>query len=104
MGKRSDIEQLTNILSVALRHKIGSIVNKDEFYSVKYAKDADLLIHEALKLSARQNWNKENKKIIRSKLRKKLFLELQKKDFLDNAKFDIMDNEIDTALQRLDLV
>lgn len=33
MEKKKDINELTNLMSKALRHKIGSIVNKDEFYA-----------------------------------------------------------------------
>jgi len=30
MGKNSDIDQLTNLMTKSLRHKIGSIVNQDK--------------------------------------------------------------------------
>ena len=43
MGKNKDICELTNILAKALRHRIGAIVNSDELYAQKYARDADIL-------------------------------------------------------------
>ena len=91
MGKRSDIEQLTNLMSRALRHKIGSIVNKDDFYAAKYAKDSDNIMKEAEKVKERWNWNLEDKNKIKEKLKKKLFNELQEKDFLNDEKFDLID-------------
>ncbi len=104
MGKKSDIEQLTNIMSKALRHKIGSIVNKDDFYAEKYAKDAENIMKEAEKVSERQNWNMEDKLKIKEELRKKLLKELKEKDFLDNKKFEIMDEEMENALKGLGMV
>jgi len=43
MSKSKIIEELTNLLVVALRHKIGSIVNENEIYAQKYAKDVEVL-------------------------------------------------------------
>jgi len=103
MGKKDDIEQLTNLLSRALRHKIGSIVNENEVYASKYARDAEHIMNEAEKMSTRQNWNNNDKEKIREKLRTKLKKELAEKDFLDNKKFDMMDKEIEHALVSLDL-
>lgn len=99
MGKKDDIDQLTNILSRALRHKIGSIVNKDEFYAEKYAKDSEHLLKEAEKVFERRNWNRNDKVMIKEELRKKLFKELEEKDFLDEKKFDIMDREMESILK-----
>ena len=42
MGKKRDIDELTNILAAALRHKIGSMVNKDEIYAQKYDKEFEV--------------------------------------------------------------
>lgn len=98
MGKKSDIEQLTNLMSKALRHKIGSIVNENEIYAAKYARDAENIMKEAEKVIDRQNWNKHDRKKLKEKLRKKLERELEEKDFLDNKKFEIMDKEINKAL------
>lgn len=104
MGKKDDIDQLTNIMSRALRHKIGSIVNKDEFYAEKYAKDSENIMKEAEKVLDRRNWNRDDKIKIKEELRKKLFKELEEKDFLNNEKFDIMDEEMEGALERFGLV
>jgi len=99
MGKNKDIQELTNLMTKALRHKIGSIVNKDEFYANKYAKDAEVIMKEAEKVLLRQNWNSYDKVKIRSQLKAKLLKELEQKDFLDNKKFEIMDEEINNALK-----
>ena len=101
MGKKNDIEQLTNLMSKALRHKIGSIVNENEIYAAKYAKDAETIMKEAEKVINRQNWSKYDKEEIKEKLRKKLEKELTEKTFLSNKKFKIMDEEIEEALHIL---
>src|SRR3989344_7531177 len=99
MGKSKDMQELTNLMTKALRHKIGSIVNKDEFYANKYAKDAEVIMKEAEKVLLRQNWNNYDKVKIRGQLKAKLLKELKQKDFLDNKKFEIMDDEINNALK-----
>jgi len=101
MGKRDDIDELTNLMSRALRHRIGSIVNKDEIYAAKYAKDAEVIMGEAEKIIKRQNWNRDDKEKIKGRLRKKLEKELEEKDFLGNKKFEIMDEEMKKALDVL---
>jgi len=103
MGKNKDMDELTNLMTKALRHKIGSIVNKDEFYANKYAKDSEIIMKEAEKVLLRQNWNNYDEVKIKEQLKIKLQKELEKKDFLDNKKFDIMDEEIDKALEAFDL-
>jgi len=100
MGKKDDINQLTNLMSVALRHKIGSIVNKQEAYASRYARDAEVILKEAEKVVRRHNWNRYYKEEIRKKLKKKLLKELEEKDFLDDKKFDIMDEEMNKTLKR----
>jgi len=101
MGKKDDIKQLTNLISKSLRHKIGSIVNKDDFYASKYAKDADAIMKEAKRAASRQNWNNDDKLKIKQELKEKLFKELEEKEFLDDKKFDIMDEEMEKALLNL---
>ncbi len=103
MGKIKDIAELTNLMTKALRHKIGSIVNKDEFYANRYAKDAENIMKEAEKVLLRQNWNNYDKIKIKEQLRTKLHKELEEKDFLDNKKFDIMDKEVTEALKEFEL-
>lgn len=101
MSKKGKIQELVNLLAIALRHKIGSMVNPDEIYAQKYAKDAELLMKEALKVSIGINWNIQDKAKIKEGLKKKLKLELESKDFLDNKKFELMDEEIGKALKIL---
>jgi len=103
MGKNKDIDELTNLMSRALRHRIGSIVNKDEFYANKYAKDADNIMSEAEKVLLKQNWNNYDKDKIKQILRIKLNKELKQKDFLDDKKFEIMDEEINNSLKEFEL-
>ncbi len=103
MNKRKTISEITNILASALRHKIGSIVNQNEIYAQKYAKDAEILIKEAQKVVVKGNWNYNDKKIIKEELKKKLRKELEKKDFLDIKKFEVMDEEIEKILRLLEL-
>jgi len=103
MGKNNDVQELTSLMTKALRHKIGSIVNKDEFYANKYAKDAKNIMKEAEKVLLRQNWNTYDKATIKEQLKVKLKKELEQKDFLDDKKFDIMDEEIDKALKEFEL-
>ena len=103
MGKDRTIEELTNLLAVALRHKIGSIVNSNEIYAQKYSKDAEVLLKEAKKTASSINWNSYDKTRIKEKLKIKLEEELRKKEFLDSKKFEIMDEEIEKALKELEL-
>lgn len=103
MSKNQNVHELTNILTIALRHKIGSIVNKDEIYAQKYAKDYEMFLKEAVKISLRENWNDSDKIKIKNELKGKLMDELEKKEFIDNRKFDIMKKEIDNILEVLKL-
>ena len=97
------MQELTNLMSMALRHKIGSVANKDEFYANKYAKDAEVIMKEAEKVLLRQNWNAYDKAKIKEQLKIKLRRELEQKDFLRNEKFEIMNEEIDKALKKFGL-
>lgn len=103
MSKKDNVKELVNLLTKSLRHKIGSIVNPNEMYAEKYAKDSELLMRAALKVSIRENWNKQDKIEIEEMLRKKLEDELKKKEFLDMKKFEIMESEIQIALRYLNL-
>ncbi len=103
MGKKRIIQEITNLLAVALRHKIGSIVNQNEIYAQRYAKDAEVLINEAKKITFGKNFNNPDKLEIKNKLKFKLQKELQSKDFLNNKKYDFMDSEINSVLSKLGL-
>ncbi|MEK6889431.1 MAG: hypothetical protein AABW80_04985 [Nanoarchaeota archaeon] len=104
MNKRKIISALTNILAIALRHRIGSIVNNNEIYASKYARDADVLIKEVQNLSLKQNWNKEDKQEIEKQTKSKLRVELEKKDFIDNKKYALIDEETHKVLSSLNLL
>lgn len=103
MGKSKIIQELVNILTIALRHKIGSIVNENEFYAAKYAKDYESFLKEAEKVTSKKNWNNENKIQIKEKLKKQLREELETKTFLKPKKFDIMEEQIEYVLKNLNL-
>ncbi|MBS3092420.1 hypothetical protein J4466_03295 [Candidatus Pacearchaeota archaeon] len=103
MSKKQAIQEMTNILAVALRHKIGSIVNKEEIYAGKYAKDAEVLLKEAKKMAIKENWNIYDKTKIRQELLKKLKKELQEKNFIDDKKFEIMEIEMEKVLINMEL-
>ena len=103
MNKRKIIDELTNVLTQSLRHKIGSIVNPNEIYANKYEKDAEILLIKARKISLQENWNEYDKIKIKESLKKKLQLELEKSDFLDEKKFELIGKEIDAILKELDL-
>jgi len=103
MGKAKLISELTNLLAIALRHRIGSIVNKEEIYVQKYAKDALILINEAKKLAIQKNWNFQDKHEIKKQLKLKLQKELEEKTFINNKKFELMDNEIEKVLKEISL-
>ena len=94
MNKKKVIQELTNLLAKSSRHKIGSLVNSDEIYAEKYAKDSEILLKEAQKTALKENWNIYDKSIIKNKLKRKLKAELEKKDFLNEKKFDMMEEEI----------
>lgn len=103
MGKNKEINTLTNLLAKALRHRIGSIVNKHEIYSQKYAKDTDVLINEARKIESKENWSLSDKIKIKKDLKKRLRTELESKEFIDNKKFDLMNEHIELVLKTLGL-
>jgi len=103
MGKKQSIGELTSLLAKSLRHKIGSIVNKNEIYSQKYAKDAEVLLKEAQKVSLKENWNSYDKSEIKQELEKKLTKELEEKTFLDESKFNHINSEITLVLKLLEL-
>ena len=103
MGKRSDIKEMVTLVSLSLTHKIGSLVNPDEIYSEKYKKESDAFLKKAMKISLRQNWNKDDKVKIKGLLKKRLRNDLERRDFIDNKKFDLIDKEINNVLGSLRL-
>lgn len=98
MSKSKNFQKLISLLVVALRHKIGSIVNEYEIYAQKYARDAEILFNEARKIAIKENWNQYDKDKIRETLKKKLKSELEIKTFINDKKFEIMDKEMDKIL------
>ena len=103
MWKNQTMHELINLLAVALRHKIGAIVNSNELYAQKYSRDADLLISLAEKSKDKENWNIYDKKEIKEKLKKQLEQELKEKEFINDKKFELVDSEIAQILRKLDL-
>ncbi|PIN81375.1 hypothetical protein COV11_02095 [Candidatus Woesearchaeota archaeon CG10_big_fil_rev_8_21_14_0_10_30_7] len=103
MSKTSAIKELTNLLTKSLRHKIGSIVNKNEFYANKYAKDAEVILKHAERVGLEYSWNEEDKATIKEQLKKKLKKELEEKTFIKEEKFEVIDEEINKTLKELDL-
>ena len=101
MGKKNNIRKLVIFLTLSLSHKIGSIVNENKIYVEKYRKESVNFLNNAKKVVLKENWNIQDKKIIKERLRKELMEELSKRDFLDNRKFDIMEEEMNKALESL---
>lgn len=103
MSKKDILEQFTTILAISLRHRIGSMVNNNEIYAQRYAKDAEALFKEAEKAKNKANWNNSDKIEIKQTTKKKLKQELEKRDFIDNRKFELIDSEVDKALKDLNV-
>ncbi|MBS3099804.1 hypothetical protein J4463_01135 [Candidatus Pacearchaeota archaeon] len=103
MSKKDKISELTNILSKALRHRIGSIVNEHEIYAERYSKDSDTLIKSAQDISLGENWSIYDKAEIKTLLKKKLQKELEEKEFINEKKFKILDKELEKVLLFLEL-
>ncbi|MDP2925214.1 MAG: hypothetical protein Q8N99_02465 [Nanoarchaeota archaeon] len=103
MNKKQVLDELTTMLALSLRHKIGSIVNKNEIYAERYAKDSEILFNQAEKIKEQGNWNYRDKLEIKQELTKKLRKELEKKDFLPDEKYNYIDSEIEKALKILGL-
>lgn len=103
MSKNQVMNELTNLLVKSLRHKIGAIVNENEFYANKYSRDFEVILKQAEKTTLKHSWSKEDKKEIKELVRKKLRKELEEKEFINNKKFEIMDAEIENVLNQLDL-
>ena len=104
MSKTKIIRELTSLLAIGLRHRIGSMVNENEVYAKKYAKDAEVLLEQARKTVLKENWNLYDKNKIFEELKNKLRVELASRDFLNEKKFDIMDGEIRVILKKFGLM
>ena len=94
MSKKQILDEFTNVLAVALRHKIGSMVNPNAIYAERYAKDSETLFKQAEKTKEQITWNYNDKIEIKQELIRKLKKELEKKDFLANEKYNYVDSEI----------
>ena len=103
MSRNKLIEEFTNLVAVALRHRIGSIVNENELYAQKYAKDAEVLLYQAKKIMLGIKFNIYESKEIITSLKIKLKKELESKPFLKERKFEIMESEMNKALKELEL-
>src|SRR3989338_7370051 len=103
MGKNRDIDQITTILSTALRHKIGAILGIDKRYFKKYEIEFGARRDIAKKILKDCNFNSYDKNIIRIHLKRKLERELEKRYYINEGKFDLVDAEIDKVLKELGL-
>lgn len=103
MSKKQILEEFTNTLAVALRHKIGSMVNPNALYAERYAKDSEVFFKQAEKIKNQVTWNYIDKIEIKEILKRKLRNELEKKDFLPIEKYIHIDSEIEKALKILNL-
>ena len=103
MGKLSNIDEITTILAGALRHKIGALVGREEYYEEKYKLEANARFEKAKKIVDNCHFNTYDKSIIKSKLLYKLKNELESREYIDNKKFEIMDKQIDEVLKELEL-
>ena len=101
MGKSKDIDQITNILSTALRHKIGSLLGRDKEYFRKYEIEFSARKRMAEKILKNCNFNNYDKNVIKNLLRKKLKKELDERDYIKKEKFEIMEKEIEELLKEL---
>ena len=104
MSKKQILDEFTNTLAVALRHKIGSMVNPNAIYAERYAKDSEMFFKQAEKTKEQITWNYNDKIEIKEILKRKLRNELEKKPFLPDEKYNLMDSEINKALTSLRLV
>ena len=86
-----------------MTHRIGSIVNDNEIYAQKYAKDAEIFFQEAKKSIGDISFNYYERKEIINKIKEELRKELASKEFLREKKFKIMDEEVDKVLKELGL-
>jgi len=103
MGKNSDIDQITTILSTALRHKIGAILGMDKKYFRKYEIEFSARRDLAKKILKECNFNSYDKNKITILLKRKLERELERRDYINQKKFEIMDEEIEKVLKELEL-
>lgn len=103
MGKNENLKRFVNLLSHALAHRIGSIVNSNSIFAPKYVKEAMEFMRNAAEAKMEENWNEYDKVEIKIKLKEQLISKLQAKLFLDDSKFDIVDSEIENALLELGL-
>jgi len=104
MGKKNSMNELVRLLTLSLRHRVGSIVNENEHYATKYAKDAEVFLTAAKRVLESYNWSRDDKENIRSRLRDSLYKELHERHFLNEKKFKIMDREIKGVLKEVGLV
>ena len=103
MSKRKAIEEIANIVGIALRHKIGAAINPDAPYAKKYMSEAERAISEAKEKVLHINFNTEDKRELEDKIKKKLQKELEQRPFIGAEKFSLIDAEIAFVLKQLEL-
>jgi len=104
MVKNDIIKELTNLLALAVVHKIGSIVGFNEIFSKKYEKEVENFIQQAGDIKLEENWNNYDKEIIKNETKSKILKKLKEKDYLNESKYDFVDREIEKVLKKVDLI
>ncbi len=103
MSKKQEIEKLIKFSVLYLRHKIGSIVNKEEIYSSKYAKEAESFLEQTKKVARTLSLNVHEKEKFKEQLKKDLKLDLENKSFLNSEKFNYIEKEVNSLIKELKL-
>lgn len=104
MGKNDTINTLVKLLSHALTHKIGALIEKSSTYAEKYYKESINFFNLSRKEAIKENWNEYDKVLIKKELRNILTKELNRKQFIDERKFSLIDKEIEEALKEIGLL
>jgi hypothetical protein len=98
MVNKKIIDEFVSFIVLGLRHRIGSIVNDNELYAKKYAKDAEEFFKAARKTIIGITFNVYETAEIKKSIKSKLSADLTSKPFLRERKFEIMDAEIEKVL------
>lgn len=101
MSKKKEINKLINITAQALRHKIGSVVNSEDYYASKYLKEYESLMLAAKNVAISIKFNLDEKEYFEKELKNTLIKQLESKTFLKKEKFYHVDKEVKEAVKSL---